>query len=95
MKKNEKKWKEKHVWKVKTKLSTSLILKKNLTKIILKKNMWGNTVAKQKPCGDIVTIYSVLKKKSTKQNSQPSQYKKNIDKDHFEKQKKNIHKKTM
>jgi hypothetical protein len=57
--------------------------------------MWGNTVAKQKPCGDIVTIYSVLKKKSTKQNSQPSQYKKNIDKDHFEKQKKNIHKKTM
>jgi len=39
--------------------------------------MWGNTVAKQKPCGgNIVTIHSVLKKKSTKQNSQPTQYKK-------------------
>ena len=36
------------------------------------KNMWGN----------IVTIHSVLKKKSTKQNSQPAQYKK-IDKKHF------------
>ena len=39
--------------------------------------MWGNTVAKQKPCGgNIVIIHSVLKKKSTKQNSQPTQYKK-------------------
>ena len=27
-----------------------------------------------------------------KQNSQPAQYKKKIDKDHFEKKKKNIHK---
>jgi len=36
--------------------------------------MWGN----------IVTIYDVLKKKSTKQNFQPAQYIKNkIDKDHF------------
>jgi hypothetical protein len=30
-----------------------------------------------------------------KQNSQLAQYKKKIDKDHFEKKKKNIHKKTM
>jgi hypothetical protein len=42
---------------------------------------------------NIVTIHSVLKKKSMKQNSQPAQYKKNkIDKDHFEKK---IIKKTM
>jgi len=45
--------------------------------------MWGN----------IVTIHNVLKKKSTKQNPQPAQYKKNkIDKDHFEKKN---HKKTI
>jgi len=38
------------------------------------KTMWGN----------IVTIHSVLKKKTTKQNSQPAQYEKNkINKDHF------------
>jgi len=52
--------------------------------------MWGNTVA----------IYSVLKKKTTKLNSQPAQYEKNkIEKDHFgEKKKKNNNKnrkKTM
>jgi len=42
------------------------------------KTMWGN----------IVTIHSVLKKKSTKQNSQSAQYKKNkIDKDHLGKKK--------
>jgi hypothetical protein len=46
MKKNGKK----SMWgKVKTKFLTSSILKKKSTKIILKKNMWGNTVAKQKP----------------------------------------------
>jgi hypothetical protein len=27
-------------------------LKKNSTKIILEKNMWGNIVAKQKLCGE-------------------------------------------
>ena len=43
---------------------------------------------------NIVTIYSVLKKKYMKQNSQPVQYKKKIDKDHFEKKKKNFHKKN-
>jgi len=60
--------------KVKAEFSTSSILKKNSTKIVLKKTMWGN----------IVTIHSVLKKKTTKQNSQPAQYEKNkIDKDHF------------
>jgi hypothetical protein len=42
--------KKKHMGKVKVKFSTSSRLKKNSTKIILKKNMWGNTVAKQKPC---------------------------------------------
>jgi len=36
-----------------------------------KKIMWGNTVA----------IHSVLKKKTTKLNSQPAQYEKKIDKD--------------
>jgi len=45
--------------------------------------MWGN----------IVTIHSVLKKKSTKQNSQLAQYKKNkIHKDHFGKKKQFIKK---
>ena len=64
--------------KVKAEFSTSSILKKNSTKIVLKKTMWGN----------IVTIHSVLKKKTTKQNSQPAQYEKNkIDKDHFGKKK--------
>ena len=34
--------------------------------------------------GNIVVVHSVLKKKTTKQNSQPAQYEKNkIDKDHF------------
>jgi hypothetical protein len=31
-----------------------LNIKKKSTKIILKKNMCGNTVAKQKPCGKIL-----------------------------------------
>jgi hypothetical protein len=49
------------------------------------KTMWGN----------IVTIHSVLKKKSTKQNSQSAQYKKNkIDKDHLGKKKEKNHKKN-
>jgi hypothetical protein len=43
--------KKKHVGKVKAEFSTSSILKKKLTKLILKKNMRGNTVAKQKPRG--------------------------------------------
>jgi len=94
-KKNEKKWKEKHVRKVKTKLSTSSILKKNSTKIILQKKHVGKHCSKTKTMwGNIVTIYSVLKKKYMKQNSQPVQYKKKIDKDHFEKKKKTFHKKN-
>jgi hypothetical protein len=37
-----------------------------------------NTTAKQKSCGEnIVAIYSVILKKTTKLNSQPVQYKKN------------------
>jgi hypothetical protein len=51
-KKSKKKNEKKHVGKVKAEFSTSLILKKKSTKIILEKNMWGNTVAKQKPCGE-------------------------------------------
>ena len=43
--------KKKHVGKIKAKFSTSSILKKNSTKIILKKYMWGNTVAKKKHMG--------------------------------------------
>jgi hypothetical protein len=39
-------------WKVKAKFSIRTILKKKSTKIILKKNMWRNTVAKQKSCGE-------------------------------------------
>jgi hypothetical protein len=43
------------------------------------KTMWGN----------IVIIHGVLKKKSTKQNSQSAQYKKNkIDKDYLGKKRK-------
>jgi len=38
---------------------------------------------------NIVTIHSVLKKRTIMQNYQPAQYKKNkIDKDHFEKKRK-------
>jgi len=43
---------------VKAKFSISSIYKKKSTKIILKKNMWGNTVS----------IHSVLKKKNYKTN---------------------------
>jgi hypothetical protein len=39
--------------KYKAKFLTILILKKiNSTKKILEKNMWKNTVTKQKPCGE-------------------------------------------
>ena len=51
--------------------------------------MWGNTVAKQKLCrGNTVAIHIVFfkKKKNTKLNSKPTQYKKNkIYKDHLKK----------
>jgi hypothetical protein len=41
------------VGKVKAEFSTSSILKKKFNKDNFeKKNMWGNTVAKQKPCGE-------------------------------------------
>jgi hypothetical protein len=45
---------KKHVGKIKAEFSTSSILKKNSTKIIFKKNMRGNTVVKQKQCGEIL-----------------------------------------
>jgi hypothetical protein len=46
--KKSKKIEKKQVGKVKVKFSISSILKRNSTKIILKKNMWINTVEKQK-----------------------------------------------
>jgi len=67
-KKNEDKWKEKHVRKVKTKLSTSSILKK-IDKDNLKKHVEKHCSKTKTIWGNIVTIHSVLKKKSTKQNS--------------------------
>jgi hypothetical protein len=39
------------VGKVKAEFSTSSILKNKIDKDDFGKNMWGNTVAKQKPCG--------------------------------------------
>jgi hypothetical protein len=45
------KMKKKHVGKVKAEFSTSSILKKNSIKIILEKNMWGNTVANKNYMG--------------------------------------------
>ena len=48
-----KKWKKKHVGKVKAKFPISSILKK-IDKDNFEKNMWGNTVAKQKSCGEIL-----------------------------------------
>jgi len=53
-KKSKRKIKKKHVGKVKAEFSTSSILKKNSIKIILEKNMWENTVVKQKSCGEIL-----------------------------------------
>jgi len=48
--------------------------------------MWGNTAAKQKPCGrNTITIHSVIFEKTTKLNYQLAQYKKKINKDQFEK----------
>jgi len=76
-KKGKNKMKKKHVGKVKVKFSTSSILKKNSKKIILKIKHVGKHCGKTKTMwGNIVTIHSVLKKKSTKQNSQLTQYKK-------------------
>ena len=51
--------------------------------------MWGNTVAKQKPCkGNTVVIHSIfLKKKATKLISQPAQYIKKIDKGYLKNKK--------
>jgi len=64
--------------KAKAKFSTSSILKKKINKEFTKKNMWRNIVAKQKPCGEnTVAIYDVFFiKKTTKLNSEPTQYEK-------------------
>jgi hypothetical protein len=45
------KMEKKYVGKVKAEFSTSSILKKNSIKIILEKNMWGNTVANKNHMG--------------------------------------------
>jgi hypothetical protein len=59
------------VGKVKAEFSTSSILKKNLIKIILEKKHVGKHYSKTKTMwGNIVAIYSILKKKTTKLNSQ-------------------------
>ena len=39
--------------------------------------MWGNTTAKQKPCGgNTIVIHNVIFEKTTKLNSQSAQYEK-------------------
>jgi hypothetical protein len=45
---------KKHVGKVKAEFSTSSILKKNPTKIILEKKHAGKHYSKQKLCGEIL-----------------------------------------
>jgi len=61
-----KKTKKKTIWgghlgKVKAKFSISSILKKNSTKIILKKKTWRNIVPKQNPCREnTVVMYNVF-----------------------------------
>jgi hypothetical protein len=68
--------KKKHVGKVKSKFSTSLILKK-IDKDNFEKKHVGKHCSKTKIMwGNIVTIHNVLKKKTTKQNRQRS-FKKN------------------
>jgi hypothetical protein len=54
MEKKSKKIEKKQVGKVKAKFSTNSILKRNSTKIILKKNMLRNTVEKQKSYEEIL-----------------------------------------
>jgi len=64
------KMKKKHVGKVKAEFSTSSILKKNSIKIILEKNMWGNTVANKNYMGKHCNNPQCFKEKITKQNRQ-------------------------
>jgi len=64
-------------------IKNNKIDKDNFEKIITKKIMYGN----------IVAIHSVLKKKTTKLNSQLVQYEKKIDKDNSGKKTKNHKKK--
>jgi hypothetical protein len=59
------------VGKVKVEFSISSILKKKLTKIILEKKHVEKHCSKTKTIwGNIVTIHSILKEKTTKQNRQ-------------------------
>ena len=74
--------------RVKAKFSTSSILKKIKKNNFKKKHVEKHCSKTKTIWENIVTIHSFFKKKSTKQNSQPAQYKKNkINKDHFEKKK--------
>jgi len=84
-----------HVRKIKAKFSTSSILKKKFDKDNFENKYVGKHCNKTKIMwGNIVTIHSVLKKKSTKQNSQPAQYKKKSTKIILKEKKKTIHKKN-
>ena len=76
MEKKQKKWKKKLVGKIKAKFPTSSILKK-IHKDNFEKKHVGKHCSKTKTMwGNIVTIHNILKKKTTKQNSQPAQYEK-------------------
>jgi len=82
---------EKKIWgKLKLNSQPAKYWKNKFDKDNLKKNMWGNTAAKQKPFGgNTVVIHSVIFEKTTKLNSQPIQYEKNkIDKNQSEKKNK-------
>jgi hypothetical protein len=60
---------KKHVGKIKAEFSTNSILKKQFDKDNFLKKHVGKHCSKTKTIwGNIVTIYSVLKKKTTKQN---------------------------
>jgi len=54
LEKKAKKIEKKHVGKSTIVIINQLNIKNNSKKIILKKNMWGNTVEKQKLCGEIL-----------------------------------------
>jgi hypothetical protein len=74
----EEKMEKKHAGKVKVEFSTSSILKKKFDKDNFEKKHVGKHCSKTNTMwGNIVTIHSVLKKKTTKQ----------IDKDRFGKKK--------
>ena len=64
------KMEKKYVGKVKAEFSTSSILKKNSIKIILEKNMWGNTIANKNHMRKHCNNPQCFKEKITKKNRQ-------------------------